>query len=240
MTWFDDWQDPGFARHWDAHSTRSNPIRDDLVDILVSSIEKGFRDGDVILDIGMGSGQLEAEIFGRLPRARVVGVDNSKPMLDIAAERLAGFADRYSVVFQDLTELSSVRLPHDSYQYVITSQTLHELPHEAKQSVLKLGKSALAPGGLMLIADRSNLHATLLHDAYSAVWDIWMRRVPAEEQRDFQALLHGYLTKDDHPPTAGELLRWLEELGLYGEPVFVQLNRFLIAAQHAGADNARS
>jgi trans-aconitate methyltransferase len=62
----------------------------------------GLRGGEVIVDAGCGTGRLTAELLERLPDVKVVALDGSRQMLDIARRELARFGDRVSFVHADL------------------------------------------------------------------------------------------------------------------------------------------
>jgi len=65
-----------------------------------------LRGDERVLDAGCGTGRLTAELIEALPRGRVVGVDLSQNMLDLAREHLRGnFGGRLSLVAADLLHL---------------------------------------------------------------------------------------------------------------------------------------
>ncbi len=71
-----------------------------------------LRGDETVLDAGCGTGRLTAELLERLPRGRVLALDNSPAMLAAAREYLAPrFGDRVSFVLADLQELADRPLP---------------------------------------------------------------------------------------------------------------------------------
>src|SRR5437773_1415246 len=64
----------------------------------------GLRGDETIVDAGCGTGRLTAELLDRWPKARVVAVDGSEQMLDVARRHLERFGDRVSYVCADLQE----------------------------------------------------------------------------------------------------------------------------------------
>ena len=88
-----------------------NPARVEQLDILVSVLASSYRPGAAILDLGIGSGQVEARLFARLPEARVVGVDGSAAMLALARTRLAPVADRCVLIEHDFADIDRLGLP---------------------------------------------------------------------------------------------------------------------------------
>src|SRR3712207_9433743 len=74
LTMADRWHDPDFAAAWDRGAAVGNPTRAEHLDILLSILEREYRPGTDILDLGIGSVQVEAALVERLPSARVLGV----------------------------------------------------------------------------------------------------------------------------------------------------------------------
>ncbi|HZR81174.1 MAG TPA: class I SAM-dependent methyltransferase [Candidatus Binatia bacterium] len=99
-----------------------------------------------ILDVGCGTGQLDADIVRELPWARVVGCDFSHGMLRHAADR----SDRVRWVQGD-----ACRLPfHDArFDAVVSTEAFHWFPDPA--AALAEFHRVLVPCGRILIA-----HAT--------------------------------------------------------------------------------
>lgn len=84
-----------------------------------------LRGCEIVMDAGCGSGRVTAELLRRLPRGRVVAVDLSAKMLQLASETLIPeFTDRVSFVCADL-----VALPfHDAVDGIFSSATFHWIP----------------------------------------------------------------------------------------------------------------
>jgi trans-aconitate 2-methyltransferase len=64
-----------------------------------------LKGDEVVLDAGCGSGRVTAQLLERLPRGRVIAVDNSTAMLQQARGTLAAFADRVQLLEADLLEV---------------------------------------------------------------------------------------------------------------------------------------
>jgi len=72
------------ARFYDQHSN----VQADCSEILLGLLDNtSFKS---ILEIGCGTGTYTARLFGRYPDAAITAVDISKPMLNIAEEKLKG------------------------------------------------------------------------------------------------------------------------------------------------------
>lgn len=63
---------------------------------VLSALE--LRGDETVLDAGCGTGRLTAQLLERLPRGRVIALDASPAMLEVARRELAGFGERVSFV----------------------------------------------------------------------------------------------------------------------------------------------
>jgi trans-aconitate 2-methyltransferase len=101
--------------------------------------------GETLLDVGCGTGRLTEAVLARLPRARVVAVDRSPSMLQVAVTNLRSrFAGRVAFVRAD-----GAALPfRDVADAVFSTATFHWLPdHERLFASLF---AALKPGGRLV------------------------------------------------------------------------------------------
>jgi len=81
-----------------------------------------------VLDVGTGPSRLPMEIAKRSPRLRVVGIDISKGMIDVANDnaRKSGLADR--VEFR-IGSAYQTGFPDRSYDLVVSTGLVHHLVH---------------------------------------------------------------------------------------------------------------
>jgi SAM-dependent methyltransferase len=115
--------------------------------IAANVLELGqLGDGELLLEIGAGTGQLGGELLEHWPG--YVGLDLSAPMLDEFRARLAPL-DRAKLVQGDAAEPWPV--PSDSVGVVLGSRVLHLLPpaHVAAEALRVRG-----PRGLCLLVGR--------------------------------------------------------------------------------------
>jgi SAM-dependent methyltransferase len=233
----DDWRDPTLAESWTADANRRNPLRPEMIDLLITCIEAVFQPGKTLLDLGSGSGLVEAALFERVEHAQVVGVDRSEPMMALARETLKPYPFQFIQVRHDLADVVGLvgvnsPLPRQFYQVAFSVQTLHHLTREGHQAVYLALAEILEAGGWFFLLDRMAVPEPLFH-VYSALWGrLEQTHGRADhEGSDYaahQALLAG---QGDTPLAVADHLALLTEAGFTASVVHAYANRALIAAR---------
>jgi len=98
-----------------------------------------------VLDLGAGTGLLDALILERLPDSRVTCVDFSPRMVAESRRRLHGFGDRVELVCADIATWTAT----ESYDAVVTCNALVYKETDIADSYRRHA-AALRPGGLFL------------------------------------------------------------------------------------------
>ncbi|MDX8150294.1 methyltransferase domain-containing protein [Patulibacter brassicae] len=122
---------------WEAETYhRVSQPHDDWASQILGRLE--LRGDETALDAGCGSGKLTELLVGALPAGRVIGVDASPSMIELAQKRLP---DTVELSVQDLTALALV----DQVDVVVSSATFHWIADHD----LLFGRlaAALRPGG---------------------------------------------------------------------------------------------
>jgi ubiquinone/menaquinone biosynthesis C-methylase UbiE len=113
----------------------------------------GIDQGDHVLDIGCGHGRSLTELAARAPRGRIVGVDPSELMIEIAAKRnqpLIG-SGRVDVV---LSTLESLPFPDDAFDKVLCVHVLY-FWNDIEASLREIAR-VLKPDGRLGLLFRTN------------------------------------------------------------------------------------
>ena len=130
--------------------------------------QQGFSEGR-ILEVGCGSGEVAVELALAFPKATLVGLDLSKPMLEIArasAEKV-GVSNRVSFKEGDA---QSMPFGDRSFDAVVSLNTFHVVKDPI--AMLNEIERVLAPDGSVMVTDirRSwlRLFMPILNTAYTS------------------------------------------------------------------------
>lgn len=110
----------GTTNDWRAESYHrvSEPQHRWGVEVL-SRIE--LRGDETVIDAGCGTGRLTAELMKRLPNGRVIALDRSPAMLEVARRELAPYGARVRFEQADLEQLTL----HEEADVVFSTATFH-------------------------------------------------------------------------------------------------------------------
>jgi tRNA (cmo5U34)-methyltransferase len=189
-----------------------------------------------VLDLCCGPGLLSAEYLRRHPSGRVTLLDGSAEMLSEAAERLAGFGDRFAVVRGDIADSDWRAAGH--YGGVMTSLAVHHLDAAGKQALYRDLHAMLEPGGVFAMADLVEPTGASSRRLAATAWE---DSVAAESTRLFgtDEALTAFVETDwnyfrlpgpddfDMPSSVAEHLSWLTAAG------FTEVDVVWLYAGHA-------
>lgn len=110
------------------------------------------RNGEIIADLGAGTGSLGIMIKKRAPGVRLVAVDPDPDVRLIGEQkaRAAGVEIEYVTAMGD-TPIASIEAA--GADAVTCSLVLHQCPLNAKQAILENAFRLLKPGGRLVLAD---------------------------------------------------------------------------------------
>ena len=117
-----------------------------------------------LVDLGCGTGRFLDFVKQAWPRLPVVGVDLSEAYIQHARRHLKRSARTHFVV----ANAESIPVPDESCDAVTSIFTLHELPPNARRSVIREGARVLKPGGRLILVDSLQLGDEPTYDAILA------------------------------------------------------------------------
>jgi tRNA (cmo5U34)-methyltransferase len=204
------------------------PDREEQIETILAMIPDPV-DG-LLVDLCCGEGLLSRSLLERFPRARVLALDLSPAMLERARAACAAFADRCETRPFDLADLSW-RGFAEPVRAFVSSLAVHHLDGEGKRRLFRDLATALAPGGVVIIADLVRPATPAAQTLAARAWDEAVRRRSLElagDLRPYQKFREErwnfYADPEpdpiDQPSPLLDQLRWLEEAGLAGVDVF--------------------
>lgn len=150
---------PAAGKHWllflydplVALTSREGKWRGAIVESLA------LKDGDVVVDVGCGTGTLAVMAKARMPQAHIIGIDPD-PRALARAERKAtrkGAAVEFKRGFGD--EVAAL-VGQGKATKAVSSMVLHHMPRAAQLATIASMHDALVPGGAVRIADFTGGH----------------------------------------------------------------------------------
>ncbi|MEM1229700.1 MAG: carboxy-S-adenosyl-L-methionine synthase CmoA [Pseudomonadota bacterium] len=120
--------------------------------------------GGRLYDLGCSQGASTAAVLARLDDrdCNIIGIDNSEPMLTSARALIVD--PRVTFVEADLTDFR-----FESANVVLANYVLQFLEPAARLALLKRLRTALAPGGLMLLTEKIHLDDPALDATFDAL-----------------------------------------------------------------------
>ena len=224
------WNSTAFAEGYDQAAEIIHPRYLEIQDAILSLLRSDLQEGDLVVDLGGGSGRLVERILDRWPVTAIV-VDQSEPFLALAERRLARFGSRAICVLAKLQDRWLDQLPARP-SAIVSMSAIHHLDPAEKQQLYRQCREALLPGGVLLNGDEVRAED---NDQYRA--DLWAW---AGHMRF--AMAGGSIPASFHPA----LEKWIDRnVTRFGEPkhsgddchetIAVQLG-YLRAAGFATAD----
>ncbi|MFI2430897.1 class I SAM-dependent methyltransferase [Streptomyces sp. NPDC018693] len=146
-----DWR--AWQESWDRQQEWYMPDREDRFRTMLDMVEAFVGSEPRVLDLACGTGSITARLLDRFPAAVSTGVDLDPALLTIARGTFAG-DDRVTFVEADLKDPDwPARLPHDTYDAVLTATALHWLRGDALQELYGRLAGLVRYGGVFLNAD---------------------------------------------------------------------------------------
>lgn len=170
-----------------------------------AALELVPTDAEHIVELGAGSGLFSSMLRAAFPSARLLLVDFSQPMLDLARQRLGNDPN----VAYSLADYTQEPLP-SGCDAIVTSLSIHHLEDERKRNLLAPILAALKPGGLFINADHIAGPTPELEENYQLRWLSEVRSLGATEQQIADSL---YRQQEDRRTPVEPQLSWMRDAG---------------------------
>ncbi|MFC8433125.1 methyltransferase domain-containing protein [Streptomyces sp. NPDC057253] len=153
-----DWQ--AWQESWDRQQEWYMPDREERFRVMLDMVEALVGPEPRVLDLACGTGSITARLLARFPDATSTGVDLDPALLAIARGTFEGDG-RVTLVEADLTDQHwPARLPHQSYDAVLTATALHWLRRDPLAALYGRIAQLVRPGGVFMNADHMSDDST--------------------------------------------------------------------------------
>ena len=143
--------DETVASVFDDMLDRSIPFYRENMDLIVKVIDKFIEDGDSLLDLGCSTAslllQIEREVQNR--ELFLIGIDNSKPMLEQAQKKLEALNSNISLYFGDILNYKISKS-----KVVIMNYTLQFIRPIEREKLLQNIFNSISDGGILILTEK--------------------------------------------------------------------------------------
>lgn len=141
------------AREWETTAMQKRPWRSEFFAAFASELNQQYPRVLRVLELGSGPGFLASHLLSTLPHLRMVLLDFSDAMHDLARLRLGPMAARVGFISASF-KASDWCNGLANFDAVVTNQAVHELRHKRHTAELhKQVKAVLRPSGSYLVCD---------------------------------------------------------------------------------------
>lgn len=211
------------APDYDRQRRQLIPCFDDFYGIAASLVSCS-SDAPRILDLGAGTGLFSSFIRSKYPNASLTLIDLSEEMLKEARLRF-DHDPAVSYIAADYTSYPYT----EKYDAIISSLSIHHLPHSAKRALFKTIHELLIDGGIFVNADQAAGTSAYWDDHYMTKWKeaIWQSGLNAKA---IEASIER--RKVDINATVQDQLDWITEAGFDQSDCVYKNNGFAVFAAH--------
>lgn len=186
------------------------PSYEEMISVAANGLNLVVERSPVILDLGIGTGELAERCLKVRPDARIIGIDVDSGILSVARKRLG---NRVELVEGDFR---SIQLPR--CDAMVACIALHHI-RERGEKMRFYGRCAesLRPGGILVSADCFPAREGRLADEQR---EAWLRHLEKSySRREAEGHLSSWAAEDKYFPLLDEL-GWMTAAGLTTEVVW--------------------
>jgi tRNA (cmo5U34)-methyltransferase len=218
---------PAKVASYDADMDIMHPNRHKMVNVALEILPFDPSAAITALDLGTGTGFFTQKFLERFPQAKVIGVDGSNSMVELARARLAKLAARVDFCIGDFRQLQDLLPEGARGEVVFSCYALHHLSRSEKREVIRQALRFLKPEGWLINADIVTSESKIIEERIQQIrvegivrrgHGVDPRFRDAQSVREFLNELEA--TDGDQPLTLAEDLQVLGEAGLTHLSVF--------------------
>jgi tRNA (cmo5U34)-methyltransferase len=175
-----------------------------------------------LLDLGAGTGLFSAFLKRKYPDSQLTLIDLSEKMLDFAKLRFSA-DEEVDYIIADYTSYPF----EEPFDAVISSLSIHHLPHEKKRSLFRTIYGLLKDGGVFVNADQVAGQTPLFDLHYKQWWEQTIRSSGLSSEAVEAAIERRTL---DINASAGDQIQWLQEAGFANSDCIYRYHDFAVFA----------
>ena len=160
--------DESVASVFDDMLSRSVPFYKDVISLCANFANKYVNDSKIIYDLGCSTGSLLLEIHKKSDKnLRLIGVDESKAMIDLAQKKSIAYGANLELFCDDILKLEMI--PCD---VVLLNYTLQFIRPIERENLCKKIYNSLQDGGILIISEKvisddKKFHKILIDEYYN-------------------------------------------------------------------------
>ncbi|RCW51790.1 class I SAM-dependent methyltransferase [Paenibacillus prosopidis] len=209
------------ARDYDRQRRQLIPCFDDFYGMAAAWVNCD-NDAPHILDLGAGTGLFSSFIRSKYPKATLTLIDLSVEMLKEARRR---FGDDQAVNY--ITADYAAYPFTQQYDAVISSLSIHHLPHPDKKTLFRKVHDLLIEGGTFINVDQAAGTTPFIDNYYMTQWENAIRQSGLAAEAIEASIVR---RKIDHNATVHDQLEWLKEAGFSDADCIYKHNGFAVFA----------
>ena len=142
--------DESVASVFDDMLERSIPFYKDVIELISNLIVKNSPDRGVVCDLGCSAAKTLLEIDKKSKKKlRLIGIDNSKAMIDRAKNKAIAYGSDLELVFGDILKID---IPKSDI--IVANYTLQFVRPLQREKLIKKIFSSLKRGGLFIVSEK--------------------------------------------------------------------------------------
>jgi tRNA (cmo5U34)-methyltransferase len=141
--------DEGVASVFDDMVERSVPFYHENRDLIVDILKRYLNKGDSILDLGCSTASFLLQIEREIEDLKLIGIDNSQPMLEEAQRKIGVLNSKIELVHGDFLQ---TEFPKS--KVIIMNYTLQFIRPIQRENLLRKIFNALENGGILFLSEK--------------------------------------------------------------------------------------
>jgi tRNA (cmo5U34)-methyltransferase len=179
------------------------------LELITEASKRIVPNAENLLDVGCGGGNYSLMMLTKISNLNCTLVDLSKPMLDVAFERVSQKTNNQVTVFHG--DIREVGLLENHYDIILAGAVLHHL-RDDRDWVTTFEKlfRLLRPGGCLMISDLITQDTEILNHY---TWERYGDYLETVGGKEYRKKVLDYVEKEDSPRSMNYQLDLMKQVG---------------------------